>query len=141
MVDKQFFQNKIPDIFLGLEFYRKLYNLNNKNRNYYQLSEQFIIKNQDFNSLITLQALYIKNFPSEFHAKQYIQMANAYFSLKNIPNSSLYFDKGMQELLKEKNLLNKKTSPTENDLNRIVKLDGEVNNLMNYLIELKKKKQ
>ena len=28
-------------------------------------------------------------------------MANAYFSLKNKPNATLYFDKGMQELLKE----------------------------------------
>ena len=117
----------------------RLYNLNNKNKKYYQLSEQFIIKNQDFNSLITLQDLYIKNFPSEFHAKQYIQMANAYFSLKNRPNSILYFDKGMQELLKEKNQLNKKTTPSENDLNRIAQLDGEINNLMNYLNELNRK--
>ena len=66
-------------------------------------------------------------------------MANAYFSLKNRPNSILYFDKGMQELLKEKNQLNKKTTPSENDLNRIVQLDGEINNLMNYLNELNRK--
>ena len=45
----------------------------------------------------------------------------------------------MQELLKEKNQLNKKTTPSENDLNRIVQLDGEINNLMNYLNELNRK--
>ena len=50
-----------------------------------------------------------------------------------------YRPKSLSEYYIEKNQLNKKTTPSENDLNRIVQLDGEINNLMNYLNELNRK--
>lgn len=120
-----------------------LYKINKRNRQYYELKSRYYIKNQDFESLIKLQELQIQNFPKEFHAKQYIQKANAYYSLKNLKKSKYYFEKGIKEFQIEKNKLEHKASQTQIDLNRIVQLNTEINKLTNYLNALKtqRKKQ
>lgn len=120
-----------------------LYKINKKNRQYYELASQYYIKNKGFESLIKLQELQIQNFPKEFHAKQYIQIANAYYSLKNLKKSNYFFEKGIKEFLIEKNKLEHKVSQTQIDLNRIVQLNTEINKLTNYLNALKtqRKKQ
>ena len=120
-----------------------LYKINKRNRQYYELKSRYYIKNQDFESLIKLQELQIQNFPKEFHAKQYIQKANAYYSLKNLKKSKYYFEKGIKEFQIEKNKLEHKVSQTQIDLNRIVQLNTEINKLTNYLNALKtqRKKQ
>jgi hypothetical protein len=120
-----------------------LYKINKRNRQYYELKSRYYIKNQDFESLIKLQELQIQNFPKEFHAKQYIQIANAYYSLKNLKKSNYFFEKGIKEFQIEKNKLEHKVSQTQIDLNRIVQLNTEINKLTNYLNALKtqRKKQ
>ncbi len=120
-----------------------LYKINKKNRQYYELASQYYIKNKGFESLIKLQELQIQNFPKEFHAKQYIQIANAYYSLKNLKKSNYFFEKGIKEFQIEKNKLEHKVSQTQIDLNRIVQLNTEINKLTNYLNALKtqRKKQ
>lgn len=118
-----------------------LYKINKRNRLYYELASQYYIKNQGFESLIKLQELQIKNFPTEYHAKQYIQIANAYYSLKNLKKSNYYFEKGIQEFQNEKNKLNQKETPTQIDLDRIVQLSSEINKLTNYMNELKKQRK
>ena len=118
-----------------------LYKINNRNKQYYELASQYYIKKQDFESLIKLQELQIKNFPTEYHAKQYIQIANAYYSLENLKKSNYYFEKGIQEFQNERNKLNQKESPTQLDLDRIVQLSSEINKLTNYMNELKKQRK
>jgi protein O-mannosyl-transferase len=116
----------------------KLYNLNINNNKYYELASQYYIKNKAFESLIKLQFLQIKNFPNEFHAKQFIQIANAHYALKNTTKAKINFEKGMNELIKEKNELNQKADPSQNDLDRIIQINAEINKLTNYILELKK---
>ena len=120
-----------------------LYKINKRNRQYYELASQYYIKNQGFESLVKLQELQIKNFPKEYHAKQYIQIANAYYSLKNLKKSNYYFEKGIKEFQNEKNKLDQKETPSQIDLDRIVQLSSEINKLTNYMNELKtqRKKQ
>ena len=118
-----------------------LYKINKRNRQYYELAAQYYIKNQGFESLVKLQELQIKNFPTEYHAKQYIQIANAYYSLKNLKKSNYYFDKGIKEFQNERNNLNQKETPTQIDLDRIVQLSSEINKLTNYMNELKKQRK
>jgi hypothetical protein len=118
-----------------------LYKINKRNRQYYELASQYYIKNQEFESLIKLQELQIKNFPTEYHAKQYIQIANAYYSLNNFKKSTNYFERGIKEFQKERNKLNQKETPTQIDLDRIVQLSSEINKLTNYMNELKKQRK
>ena len=120
-----------------------LYKINKRNRQYYELASQYYIKNQGFESLVKLQELQIKNFPKEYHAKQYIQIANAYYSLKNLKESNYYFEKGIKEFQNEKNKLDQKETPSQIDLDRIVQLSSEISKLTNYMNELKtqRKKQ
>ena len=118
-----------------------LYKINKRNRKYYELASQYYIKKQDFESLIKLQELQIKNFPTEYHAKQYIQIANAYYSLKNLKKSTNYFERGIKEFQNERNKLNQKETPTQIDLDRIVQLSSEINKLTNYMNELKKQRK
>ena len=116
----------------------KLYSLNKKNIQYYELASSYHIKNQNYPALIKLQFSVIKNFPESFHAKQYIQIANSFFALKNSKQAQVYFNLGMKELIKERKYINRKTSPTQNDLDRLIQLDVEINKLSNYLNEIKK---
>ena len=118
-----------------------LYKINKRNKQYYELASQYYIKNQGFESLIKLQELQIKNFATEYHAKQYIQIANAYYSLNNLKKSNYYFEKGIKEFQNERNKLNQKETPTQIDLDRIVQLSSEINKLTNYMNELKKQRK
>jgi len=90
--------------------------------------------------LIDVQKKYLKHFKSKYNAPQYIQLANAYYSLKKMDLAKVNFKKGMNDLKRERVDLMKKSTKTTAEENRIVALENEIKRLTQFVQDLKKRR-
>jgi len=120
-------------------YYDKTYKLKPKLELYYSSINGFAMSLADYKMLIDVQEKYLKNFKSKYNAPQYIQLANAYYSLGKLFEAKKYFKKGMKDLKREREDLINKTTKSPDDESRIIALDNEVNRLTQFVKDLKKR--
>ena len=120
-------------------YYDKTYKLKPKLESYYSSLNGFAMSLSDYNMLIDVQKKYLKHFKSKYNAPQYIQLANAYYSLGQLIEAKKYFKKGMNDLKREREDLMNKTTKSPDDESRIIALDNEVNRLTQFVKDLKKR--
>ncbi|NBR15582.1 MAG: hypothetical protein EBU01_13555, partial [Crocinitomicaceae bacterium] len=118
-------------------YFDKTYKLKPKMEQYYSSVSQFAMLLADYKLLIKVQNQYLKNFKNKYNTPQFVQLANAYYSLGDMQNAKLYFKKGMKDLMDEKNALSAKTIQTQADKNRILGLENEVIRLKAFVQNLK----
>jgi tetratricopeptide (TPR) repeat protein len=130
---------KLQDLYLDSAkiYFDKTYKLKPKMEQYYSSVSQFAMLLADYKLLIKVQNQYLKNFKNKYNTPQYVQLANAYYSLGDMPNAKLYFKKGMKDLIDEKNALAAKSIQTQADKNRIIGLENEVIRLKAFVQNLK----
>lgn len=121
-------------------YYEKTYKLKPKLESYYSALNGFAMTLSDFEMLIDVQKKYLKHFKSKYNAPQYIQLANAYYSLKKMDLAKVNFKKGMNDLKRERVDLMKKTTKTTAEENRIVALENEIKRLTQFVQDLKKRR-
>lgn len=121
-------------------YYEKTYKLKPKLKSYYSALNGFAMTLSDFEMLIDVQKKYLKHFKSKYNAPQYIQLANAYYSLKKMDLAKVNFKKGMNDLKRERVDLMKKTTKTTAEENRIVALENEIKRLTQFVQDLKKRR-
>jgi tetratricopeptide (TPR) repeat protein len=122
-------------------YFDKTYQLKPKLESYYSSLNGFAMSLSDYNMLIDIQLKYLKHFKSKYNAPQYIQLANAYYSLGNSIKAKEYFKKGMSDLQKERADLIKKTPKTTEEDSRIIALESEITRLTQFVQNLKQLKQ
>ena len=120
-------------------YFDKTYKLKPKLESYYSSLNGFAMSLSDYNMLIDVQLKYLKHFKSKYNAPQYIQLANAHYSLGQLIEAKKYFKKGMNDLKKEREDLMNKTNKSSDDESRIIALDNEVNRLTQFVKDLKKR--
>lgn len=118
-------------------YYDKTYKLKPKLESYYSSINGFAMSLSDYELLIDVQTKYLKHFKLKYNAPQYIQLANAYYSLKKMDLAKANFKKGMIDLKRERDDLTKKINKTTEDENRIVALDNEINRLKQFVQNLR----
>ncbi len=121
-------------------YYNKTYKLKPKLESYYTALNGFAMSLSDYEMLIDVQLKYLKNFKIKYNAPQYIQLANAYYSLKKMDLAKLYFKKGMNDLKLERNDLSKKITKTPAEEDRIVALDNEIIRLTQFVQNIRNRK-
>ncbi len=121
-------------------YYNKTYKLKPKFEAYYTAVNGFAMSLSDYELLIDVQTKYLKNFKSKYNAPQYIQLANAYYSLKKMELAKVNFKKGMSDLKRERNDLSKKINKSTEEESRIVALDNEINRLTQFVQDLRNRK-
>ena len=121
-------------------YYEKTYKLKPKLESYYAALNGFAMTLSDFEMLIDVQKKYLKHFKSKYNAPQYIQLANAYYSLKKMDLAKVNFKKGMNDLKRERVDLMKKSTKTTAEENRIVALENEIKRLTQFVQDLKKRR-
>jgi tetratricopeptide (TPR) repeat protein len=121
-------------------YFDKTYKLKPKLDSYYSAVNGFAITLSDYEMLIDVQLKYLKNFKLKYNAPQYIQLANAYYSLKKMELAKVNFKKGMSDLKRERDDLTKKTNKSTEEESRIVALDNEINRLTQFVQDLRNRK-
>jgi hypothetical protein len=121
-------------------YHDKTYKLKPKLESYYTALNGFSMSLSDYEMLIDVQLKYLKNFKTKYNAPQYIQLANAYYSLKNMDLAKVNFKKGMNDLKRERDDLTKKINKSSEEENRIVALDNEINRLTQFVQDLRNRK-
>jgi hypothetical protein len=121
-------------------YYDKTYKLKPKLESYYSSLNGFAMTLSDFEMLIDVQNKYLKHFKSKYNAPQYIQLANAYYSIKKMDLAKVNFKKGMNDLKRERTDLSRKPSKSSAEESRILALDNEINRLNQFVQDLKKRK-
>jgi len=120
-------------------YYQKTYNLKPDFQLYYSSVNDNALQLSDYQLLIDIQKKYIKNFNSKYNAPQYIQLANAYYSLGKLADAKMYFKKGMNDLSKEREDLLKKSEKSVEDQTRINALENEISRLTQFVLDLKRR--
>jgi tetratricopeptide (TPR) repeat protein len=118
-------------------YYNKTYKLKPKLESYYNSVNQFAILLEDHSMLIDVQQKFMKAYPKGYFGPQYVQMANAYFSLGEQDKAKENFKKGLMELSREKADLSLKKEKSAADIERIQALERELKNLKNYVQRIK----
>ncbi len=121
-------------------YFDKTYKLKPKLESYYSSLNGFAISLSDYEMLIDIQLKYLKHFKTKYNAPQYIQLANAYYSLKKMDLAKVNFKKGMTDLKRERNDLMKKITKTPAEENRIVALENEIIRLTQFVQDLRNRK-
>lgn len=122
-------------------YYDKTYKLKPKLESLYTAVNGFAMSLTDYELLIDIQNKYLKNFKGKYNAPQYIQLANAYYSLKKMELAKTNFKKGMNDLKSERNDLTKKINKSPEVESRIVALDNEIIRLTQFVQELRNRKK
>ena len=122
-------------------YFDKTYNVNPTFEAYYSSVNQFAYLLQDYTLLIKAQKQFLKSMEKPYNAPQYVQMANAYFSMGNKKEAKKNFDLGMKELNREIVDLEKKSSRTTEEDVRLNSLKNEVIRLNAFVASIKKNKQ
>jgi len=118
-------------------YYDKTYKLKPKFESYYSALNGFAMSLADYEMLIDVQQKYLKHFKSKYNAPQYIQLANAYYSLGKMAEAKDNFKKGMTDLKNERQDLTNKQNKSPEDENRIIALENEINRLTLFVQDLK----
>ena len=121
-------------------YYKKTYKLKPKLESFYTAVNGFAMSLSDYEMLIDVQLKYLKHFKTKYNAPQYIQLANAYYSLKKMDLAKSNFKKGMTDLKRERDDLTKKTTKTRAEEDRIVALDNEIIRLTQFVQDLRNRK-
>ena len=121
-------------------YHDKTYKLKPKLESYYTSLNGFAMTLSDYEMLIDVQLKYLKNFKTKYNAPQYIQLANAYYSLKKMDLAKSFFKKGMNDLKRERDDVSKKITKTPAEEDRIIALDNEINRLTKFVQDLRNRK-
>jgi len=121
-------------------YFNKCYEVNPKYEHLYGSVNEISMIQKDYELLIDIQLKSLKHFKSKYNAPQYIQLANAYYSLGNQDKAKYFFKKGMNDLRNELENLLKKSDKTNEDELRINALQQEINRLRLYVQDMKNKK-
>lgn len=121
-------------------YFLKTYKVNPTFEAYYSSVNQFAYLLQDYPLLIQAQKQFLKSMKKPYNAPQYVQMANAYFSMGDKKKAKVNFDLGMKELNREIADLEKKTNRTAEDEGRLAALKNEVVRLNQFVASIKKNK-
>ena len=104
---------------------------------YYNSVNQFSMLLEDYSLLIDSQLKFMKAYPKGYFGPQYVQMANAYFSMGDTEKAKVNFKKGLMELSREKADLTLKKGKSATEIERIQALERELKNLKNYVQRIK----
>jgi protein O-mannosyl-transferase len=118
-------------------YYDKTYKLKPKLESFYNSVNQFALLLEDYPMLINVQQKFMKAYPKGYFGPQYVQMANAYFSVGEQEKAKENFKKGLMELSREKADLTIKKEKSAADIERIQALERELKNLKNYVQRIK----
>ena len=118
-------------------YFNKTYSLKPQLESYYNSVNQFSMLLEDYSLLIDSQLKFMKAYPKGYFGPQYVQMANAYFSMGDTEKAKLNFKKGLMELSREKADLTLKKGKSATEIERIQALERELKNLKNYVQRIK----
>jgi len=118
-------------------YYNKTYVIKPQLESYYNSVNQFAMLLEDYSLLIDSQKKFMKAYPKGYFGPQYVQMANAYFSMGNVDQAKENFKKGLMELSREKADLSGKKNKSAAEVERIQALERELKNLKSYVQRVK----
>ena len=118
-------------------YFNKTYSLKPQLESYYNSVNQFSMLLEDYSLLIYSQLKFMKAYPKGYFGPQYVQMANAYFSMGDTEKAKVNFKKGLMELSREKADLTLKKGKSATEIERIQALERELKNLKNYVQRIK----